>query len=271
MFNRRVAALTAVAAIALVACSPAASTAPSASTGGGTETTAPATAPASVAADQCIVGVSWNNFQQPRWAAKDRPSMQRTVTDGGGLFIDFDANLSNTQQLTDVQTLINAGCEGHRPAGAGRQGRRRGASSWRRTRASRSSPMTGSSRIPSVLYMSFNNTDVGKAEATAMLAKVRGHTTGRQLRPDQGRPGRRECQDLPARRLGRRRPEGRGRLPARSRSSATRRTARSPRPGIPPRPPTTWRRSSTRPTRPTRRSTPSWPRTTARRSASPPP
>ena len=126
MFYRRVAALTAVAAIALAACSPAASTAPSASTGGGTETTAPATAPASAAADKCIVGVSWNNFQQPRWAAKDRPSMQRTVTDGGGMFLDFDANLSNTQQLTDVQTLINQGAEGHRPPGAGRQGRRRG-------------------------------------------------------------------------------------------------------------------------------------------------
>jgi hypothetical protein len=94
-------------AIYPTASTPAASTAPSA----GTATTAPATAPASVAADQCIVGVSWNNFQQPRWAAKDRPSMQKVVTDGGGLFLDFDANLSNTQQLTDVQTLINQGAD----------------------------------------------------------------------------------------------------------------------------------------------------------------
>ena len=35
--------------------------------------------------------------------------MQKVVVDGGGIYIDFDANLSNTQQLTDVQTLINQG------------------------------------------------------------------------------------------------------------------------------------------------------------------
>src|SRR4249920_1382304 len=168
MFYRRIAALTAVAAIALAACSPAASTAPSASTGGGTETTAPATAPASVAADQCIVGVSWNNFQQPRWAAKDRPSMQRTITDGGGLFLDFDANLSNTQQLTDVQTLINQGADvivllaQDDKAGAGVV----------KLAADNGIPVIAYDRLiedPSVLYLSFNNTDVGNAEATAML------------------------------------------------------------------------------------------------------
>jgi D-xylose transport system substrate-binding protein len=176
MFYRRIAALTAVAAIALAACSPAASTAPSASTGGGTETTAPATAPASVAADQCIVGVSWNNFQQPRWAAKDRPSMQRTVTDGGGLFLDFDANLSNTQQLTDVQTLINQGADvivllaQDDKAGAGVV----------KLAADNGIPVIAYDRLiedPSVLYLSFNNTDVGNAEATAMLAKVPPGTT----------------------------------------------------------------------------------------------
>ncbi|HEY8198699.1 MAG TPA: substrate-binding domain-containing protein, partial [Candidatus Limnocylindrales bacterium] len=170
MFYRRIAALTAVAAIALVACTPAASS-PSASTGGGTETTAPATAPASVAADQCIVGVSWNNFQQPRWAAKDRPSMQRTIVDGGGTMIDFDANLSNTQQLTDVQTLINQGADvivllaQDDKAGAGVV----------KLAADNGIPVIAYDRLiedPSVLYLSFNNTDVGKAEADAMLAKV---------------------------------------------------------------------------------------------------
>jgi D-xylose transport system substrate-binding protein len=171
MFYRRVAALTAVAAIALAACSPAASTAPSASAGGGTETTAPATAPASVAADQCIVGVSWNNFQQPRWAAKDRPSMQHTIVDGGGIMIDFDANLSNTQQLTDVQTLINQGADvlvllsQDDKAGAGAV----------KLATDAGIPVIAYDRLiedPKVLYITFNNTDVGKAEAEAMFAKV---------------------------------------------------------------------------------------------------
>jgi D-xylose transport system substrate-binding protein len=176
MFYRRIAALTAVAAIALAACSPAASTAPSASTGGGTETTAPASAPASAAADKCVVGVSWNNFQQPRWAAKDRPSMQRVITDAGGTFIDFDANLSSTQQLTDVQTLINQGMKVLVLLAADDKV---GAAAVKLA-TDNGIPVIAYDRLiedASTLYLSFNNTDVGVAEATAMLAKVPPGTT----------------------------------------------------------------------------------------------
>ena len=47
----------------------------------------------SAAASGCTVGVSWNNFQQPRWAAHDQPNIQKTVEAGGGTYIDADANL----------------------------------------------------------------------------------------------------------------------------------------------------------------------------------
>ena len=80
-----------------------------------------ASAPASAAGERrraasggrrdCTVGVSWNNFQQPRWAAHDKPNMQKTVEAGGGTYIDADANLSNEQQLTDVDTLISKGAK----------------------------------------------------------------------------------------------------------------------------------------------------------------
>ena len=168
MINRQTAVLAFSAmAIVAAACTPAASTAPSASAGGGT-VTAP---PASPAADQCVVGVSWNNFQQPRWAAKDRPSMQKVVTDGGGLFLDFDANLSNTQQLTDVQTLINQGAD---VIVLLAQDDKAGAEVVKLA-AENNIPVIAYDRLiedPSVLYLSFNNTDVGVAEATAMLEKV---------------------------------------------------------------------------------------------------
>ena len=36
------------------------------------------------AAARCTVGVSWNNFQQPRWAAHDEPNIKKTVEAGGG-------------------------------------------------------------------------------------------------------------------------------------------------------------------------------------------
>ena len=173
MLNRRFAALAGVVAIAAAACTPAASTAPSASTGAASP---PASAPASAAADQCVVGVSWNNFQQPRWAAKDRPSMQRVVTDGGGLFLDFDANLSNTQQLTDVQTLINQGAD---VIVLLAQDDKAGAEVVKLA-AENNVPVIAYDRLiedPSVLYLSFNNTDVGVAEATEMLKKVPPGTT----------------------------------------------------------------------------------------------
>jgi len=167
MINRKLTVVAFSAILVAAACAPAASTAPSPTTGGVTET-AP---PASVAPEQCIVGVSWNNFQQPRWAAKDRPSMQRVVTEGGGLFLDFDANLSNTQQLTDVQTLINQGAD---VIVLLAQDDKAGAEVVKLA-ADNNIPVIAYDRLiedPSVLYLSFNNTDVGFAEADAMLKKV---------------------------------------------------------------------------------------------------
>ncbi len=61
--------------------------------------------------DVCNVGVSWNNFEQPRWAATDKPNMQATIEAGGGTFTDFDARLDSAQQQTDVETLINGGAD----------------------------------------------------------------------------------------------------------------------------------------------------------------
>jgi len=157
MFFRRVAPLVAAVAIIAAACS---SSGGSAAPGG-----------SGAATTGCTVGVSWNNFQQPRWAAKDRPSMQKVVVAGGGIFLDFDANLSNTQQLTDVQTLINQGAD---VIVLLAQDDKAGAEVVKLA-ADNKIPVIAYDRLiedKSVLYLSFNNTDVGKAEATAMLAKV---------------------------------------------------------------------------------------------------
>ena len=123
------------------------------------------------AAAGCTVGVSWNNFQQPRWAAHDEPNMKKTVEAGGGKYIDADANLSTEQQLTDIDTLISQGAkvlillaqdtkailpalEKAKDAGI---------------------PVIAYDRLiedPSVLYITFDNVGVGKAEADAIIAKV---------------------------------------------------------------------------------------------------
>ncbi len=117
MVNRRIGLLVATLAIVASACSSGgATTAPQSAAPAASEAPASAAAPsagasagASAAAGACTVGVSWNNFQQPRWAAHDQPNMKKTVEDGGGTFIEADANLSTEQQLTDVDNLLSQG------------------------------------------------------------------------------------------------------------------------------------------------------------------
>jgi D-xylose transport system substrate-binding protein len=131
----------------------------------------PAQESPSAAAGSCTVGVSWNNFQQPRWAAHDQPNIKATVEAGGGTYIDKDANLSTEQQLTDVDTLISQGAnvlillaqdtQAILPAVA--KAKQAGI------------PVIAYDRLiedPSILYITFDNVAVGKAEAAALLAKV---------------------------------------------------------------------------------------------------
>src|SRR5689334_21910261 len=117
---RRLATVAGATAILVAACGggsattapSAASSAPSAeaSASAGASESAGASASSSAAAGgDCTVGVSWNNFQQPRWAAFDKPGIQSTVEAAGGKYIDADANLSNEQQATDIDSLISQG------------------------------------------------------------------------------------------------------------------------------------------------------------------
>ena len=157
---RKAAALLGATAIFVAAC------------GSSTATTAPAESSApSAAAVNCTVGVSWNNFQQPRWAAADKPNIQQTVEAAGGTYIDADANLSNERQLTDIDSLINQGAnvliilaqdtKAILPAV--------------QKAADAGIPVIAYDRLiedPSALYITFDNVAVGEAEAKAVLDKV---------------------------------------------------------------------------------------------------
>ena len=65
-------------------------------------------APAGSAA-QVVVGVSWNNFQEPRWARTDEPAIKAVLEAAGAKYISTDAGSSATKQLTDVEQLISEG------------------------------------------------------------------------------------------------------------------------------------------------------------------
>jgi len=174
MLQRRIGLLVATLAIVASACS-----------SGGTATTAPQSeapasqAPASAApppsgsaaAGDCTVAVSWNNFQQPRWAAHDEPGIRDTVEAGGGTYISADANLSTEQQLTDVTTMLGQGADvmiilaqDTTVIGPAVQAAK-----------DANVPVIAYDRLiedPDVLYITFDNIGVGKAEAEAILAAV---------------------------------------------------------------------------------------------------
>ena len=174
MVNRRIGLLVATLAIVASACSSGgATTAPESAAPAVSEapvSEAPA-ASASAAAGACTVGVSWNNFQQPRWAAHDQPNMKATVEDGGGTFIEADANLSTEQQLTDIDNLLSQGANvlvvlAQNPEVIGpavQKAKDAGV------------PVIGYDRLiedAEVLYISFDNVGVGRLEAEAILAEV---------------------------------------------------------------------------------------------------
>jgi D-xylose transport system substrate-binding protein len=178
MHVRRVAAIfSAVVVMTAAACSsntgstasPASAGAPSAAASAGAS--AGGSAAASGSAADCTVGVSWNNFQQPRWAAHDKPNIQKTVEDAGGTYIDKDANLSTEQQLTDVDTLISQGAkvlillaQDTTVIGPALQKAK-----------DAGVPVIAYDRLiedPDILYITFDNVGVGKAEADAIIKKV---------------------------------------------------------------------------------------------------
>ncbi|MBI3746758.1 MAG: substrate-binding domain-containing protein [Chloroflexi bacterium] len=92
---RKLAALTAAAAMVFAACS---STGGSPAASGGT-------------AKGCTVGVSWNNYDQERWKKADEPAIKKAVEAAGGKYIKADARDNSEQQITDIDTLINQGAK----------------------------------------------------------------------------------------------------------------------------------------------------------------
>jgi D-xylose transport system substrate-binding protein len=175
MSHRRLAALGLSAVFVLAACSSGGASEAPASEAPASEapaSEAPASsAPASEAATDCTVAVSWNNYQQPRWAKNDQPNIKSTVEAGGGTYIDADANLSNEQQLTDIDTLISKGADVilllAQDTTAVLPGLQKAKDAG--------IPVVAYDRLiedPSVLYITFDNVAVGRAQAEAVLAKV---------------------------------------------------------------------------------------------------
>jgi D-xylose transport system substrate-binding protein len=119
--KRRLWALVAVIALLIAACGGDEGTTETTSADGATTTAAAEEEPTTTAAEggasttaaaaggDCVVGMSWNNYNEERWAKHDEPAIQAALEAGGCSYISSDAGSSEEQQITDVENLISQG------------------------------------------------------------------------------------------------------------------------------------------------------------------
>lgn len=154
---KKLVALVAVLAIVTAAC--------------GSDTSDTTTAAGSGEGDGFIVGVSWNNYNEERWAKSDEPAIKKAIEDAGGTYISADAGSSAEQQLADVEQLITQGADaliilaqdGTAILPAVQSALDQGI------------PVIAYDRLienPGALYMTFDNVEVGRIEARVVTELV---------------------------------------------------------------------------------------------------
>src|SRR5215467_706422 len=117
----------------------------------------------------CVVGVSWNNFQEERWAKWDEPAIKAAIEAGGGTYISNDAKSSAETQASNVENLISQGAKvliilaqddvAILPSV--------------QKAISEGIPVIAYDRLiedPGVLYLTFDNVEVGRMQARAVEA-----------------------------------------------------------------------------------------------------
>ena len=76
-----------------------------------TDTGGAGTAATTDGGDGLTVGVSWNNYNEERWAKSDEPAIKAALEAAGVAYISTDAGSSAEQQLADVEQLITQGAD----------------------------------------------------------------------------------------------------------------------------------------------------------------
>jgi D-xylose transport system substrate-binding protein len=119
----------------------------------------------------CTVGVSWNNYQEERWAKWDEPAIKKAIEDAGGKYISNDAKSSAETQASNVENLISQGAKvliilaqdgtAIKPSVA--------------SAISNGIPVIGYDRLiedPKALYLTFDNVLVGRMQAEEIFKLV---------------------------------------------------------------------------------------------------
>jgi D-xylose transport system substrate-binding protein len=172
--------LLAVFALIAAACSSSDDTTETTVASGATETTVAAATETTVAAatdttvateSELIVGVSWNNYNEERWARWDEPAIKEALAAAGATYISTDAGSSADQQIADVENLISQG------ANALIILAQDGTAILPAVTAATDAgiPVIAYDRLiedPNSFYITFDNVEVGRMQARAILEAV---------------------------------------------------------------------------------------------------
>ncbi len=115
--------------------------------------------------------MSWNNYNEERWAKWDEPAIQEALAAGGAEYISTDAGSSTEQQLTDIENLISQGADALMVLAQDSEAVLPGVQSA----LEQGIPVIAYDRLiedPGALYITFDNVEVGRMQAEAVLAQV---------------------------------------------------------------------------------------------------
>jgi len=133
-----------------------------------TALTALALSLASLGAMAQVVGVSWSNFQEERWKT-DEAAIKTELTRQGASYISADAAGSPEKQLADIDSLIAKGAKALIILAMDKDTILPAVNKASRQKI----PVVAYDRLveaPGVFYITFDNVEVGRMQARAILA-----------------------------------------------------------------------------------------------------
>lgn len=113
------------------------------------------------------VGVSWSNFQEERWK-KDEAAIKAALAAAGAKYVSADAQGSNEKQLADIEALLAKGAKALIILAQDADAIGPAVAKAREAKV----PVVAYDRLiqdPSVLYLTFDNVEVGRMQAREVL------------------------------------------------------------------------------------------------------
>jgi len=158
MRARKLGVFVAAGALVLAAC-------------GGSDSSSDTTAAGGGDGGGCTVGVSWNNYQEERWAKWDEPAIKAAIEAAGGTYISNDAKSSAETQATNLENLISQGAKALIVLAQDGTAIKPAVTSA----IEGGVPVIAYDRLieePKALYITFDNKGVGKLEAEEIFKRV---------------------------------------------------------------------------------------------------